>query len=83
VKKWKPRTKYAVLPVRRDDHVTVIAGDHKGKEGRVLKVFPETQRVIVEGVNMVKRHTRAGRERQGGIVEKEAPIHVSNVKKTG
>jgi large subunit ribosomal protein L24 len=83
MKKLKPRTKFAVLPVRRDDHVEVIAGAHKGKTGRVLKVFPETQRVVVEGVNMVKRHTRATRERQGGIVEKEAPIHVSNVKKAG
>jgi large subunit ribosomal protein L24 len=83
MKKWKPRTKHAVLPVRRDDHVEVIAGEHKGKTGRVLKVYPETQRVVVEGVNMVKRHTKPTRERQGGIVEKEAPIHVSNVKKAG
>jgi large subunit ribosomal protein L24 len=70
------------MHVRKDDHVTVIAGSHKGKTGKVLKVFLKKNRVIVEGVNLVKRHTRATQTRQGGIVEKEAPIHVSNVKKS-
>jgi len=66
--------------VRRDDTVIVIAGKDKGKVGRVLRVFPKRERVIVEGVNIVKKHVRARPpEVQGGIVEVEAPIHVSNV----
>jgi len=64
----------------KSDTVKVISGNHKGKVGRVLKVFPKSDRVIVEKVNLVKRHTRARSQTdQGGIVEKEAPIHVSNV----
>jgi len=69
------------MHVKKEDQVIVISGVHKGKAGKVLKVFPKKERVIVEGVNLVKRHTRATQTRQGGIVEKEAPIHVSNVKK--
>jgi large subunit ribosomal protein L24 len=69
------------MHVRKGDEVEVIAGDHKGKTGRVLKVIRDKNRVVVEGVNMVKRHTRQTQKRQGGIVEKEAPIHASNVKK--
>ncbi len=69
------------MHVRRDDQVVVIAGEDRGKTGRVLKVFPGNGRIIVEGVNLVKRHTRPTQNRQGGIVEKEAPIHASNVKK--
>lgn len=69
------------MHVRRDDQVMVIAGEDRGKTGRVLKVFPGNGRIIVEGVNLVKRHTRPTQNRQGGIVEKEAPIHASNVKK--
>jgi len=69
------------MHVRRDDQVMVIAGAHKGKTGRVLKVFLKTDRVVVEGVNLVRRATRATQNQQGGIVEKEAPLHVSNVKK--
>ena len=68
------------MHVRKDDLVKVLAGDHRGKTGKVLKVFPKTNRVIVEGVNFVKRHMRPTGTEQGGIVEKEAPIHVSNVK---
>ena len=68
------------LHVKRDDKVMVIAGKEKGKIGKVLRVFPEKQRVIVEKVNMVKRHVHPGPTTgQGGIIEKEAPIHVSNV----
>jgi len=67
------------MKIRRFDQVQVIAGEDKGKKGKVLKVFPDTQRVIVEGVNFVKRHSRARPGRQAGIVEREGPIHVSNV----
>ncbi|HDD43954.1 MAG TPA: 50S ribosomal protein L24 [Candidatus Desulfofervidus auxilii] len=68
------------LHVKKNDKVMVIAGKEKGKIGRVLRVFPKTQRVIVEKVNIVKRHTPPSPTTgQGGIIEKEAPIHVSNV----
>lgn len=68
------------MNVKKNDIVMVIAGNAKGKEGKVLKVFPEKQRIIVEGVNIVKRHTRPSQNNpQGGVVQKEAPIHVSNV----
>ena len=68
------------LKIRKGDTVMVIAGDDKGKTGRVLAVDEGTQRVIVEKVNFVKRHTKARRQgTQGGILEKEAPIHLSNV----
>jgi len=68
------------MKVRKNDQVIVIAGNYKGKKGKVLKVFPKSQRIIVEGVNFIKRHTRPNQQNpQGGIVEKEAPIHVSNV----
>jgi len=67
------------LKVRKDDEVVVITGRDKGKSGKVIRVIPDELRVVVQGVNMVKRHTRPAQGRQGGIVEKEAPIHVSNV----
>ena len=68
------------LKIRKGDIVQVIAGDDKGKTGRVLSVDSEKQRVIVEKINFVKRHTKARRQgQQGGILEKEAPIHLSNV----
>ena len=67
------------MKIRRFDQVKVISGEGKGKTGKVLKVFPENSRVIVEGVNFIKRHTRARPGTQAGIVEREAPIHVSNV----
>lgn len=64
----------------KGDEVLVIAGNDRGKTGKVLAIFPEKQRVIVEGVNFVKRHTRpTQRNPQGGVVEREAAIHVSNV----
>lgn len=70
-----------MLRIRKNDTVLVITGDDKGKTGKVLKVFPDKQRIIVEGVNFIKRHTRPNQKNpQGGIIEKEAPIHVSNVK---
>lgn len=65
--------------IKKDDLVIVIAGKDKGVQGRVLKVYPEQERVLVEGVNRIKRHQSPRRFREGGIVEREAPIHVSNV----
>jgi len=68
------------LHVKKDDTVMVIAGKEKGKNGKVVRVFPETGKVVVEGLNMVKRHTRPNRlNTEGGIVEKEAPLNASNV----
>jgi large subunit ribosomal protein L24 len=67
------------VKIRRFDQVVVVSGEDRGKKGKVLKVFPDTERVIVEGVNFVKRHTRARPRVQAGIIEREAPIHVSNV----
>jgi len=67
--------------IKKGDNVEVITGKDAGRRGRVLRVDPDRQRIIVEGVNMIKRHTRANPQRrvQGGIVEREAPIHMSNV----
>jgi large subunit ribosomal protein L24 len=68
------------MKIRKDDTVIVIAGRDKGKKGKVRRAFPNENRVIVEGLNMIKRHSRARRAaRQAGIIELEAPIHVSNV----
>ena len=67
------------LKVKKGDTVTVLAGRDRGAKGEILKVFPEEQRVIVQGVNIVKRHTKPSRMGTGGIEEKEAPIHISNV----
>jgi large subunit ribosomal protein L24 len=69
------------LRVRRDDQVIVISGKDRGKTGRILRVDPKNERVYVEGLNIVKRHTkpRPGSTDPGGIVESEGPIHVSNV----
>ena len=69
------------LHVKKGDSILVIAGDSKGSKGKILKVYPETERVLIEGVNMVKRHTKpSAKYPNGGIIEKEAPIHISNVK---
>jgi len=67
--------------IRKNDQVIVRAGKDRGKKGRVLSVVPDKNRVIVEGVNLIKRHTRPNPQRniKGGIVEREAAIHVSNV----
>ena len=65
--------------IRKGDTVMVLTGRDKGKQGSVLKVLPEKDRVIVQGVNMVKRHFRGGQGQAPGIVDKEATIHVSNV----
>ena len=68
-------------PIRKNDNVLVVTGKDRGKRGRVLKVVPEKNRLIIEGVNMIKRHTRPnpGKNIKGGIVEREASIHASNV----
>jgi large subunit ribosomal protein L24 len=68
------------MKIKKNDIVTVIRGKDKGKSGKVLKVFTGVDRVIVEKVNFVKKHTKPSQKvQQGGIVEKEAPIHVSKV----
>jgi len=66
--------------VKKNDLVMVVRGKEKGKSGRILRVLPEKQKVIVEKINFIKRHSRPhGQQRKGGILEKEAPLHVSNV----
>ncbi len=69
------------INVRKNDRVVVIAGKDRGKKGRVIEVLPRKKKLIVEGVNVLKRHNRANSRSgvQGGIIEREAPIHVSNV----
>ena len=68
------------LKIKTGDTVTVIAGDHKGSEGKVMSVDREKNKAIVEGVNVVKKHEKPSAQNpQGGIVEKEAPIHISNL----
>ena len=69
-----------MLNIVKNDTVKVIGGNHRGKVGKVLKVFPKTNRVIGEKVRLVKRHTKPrSQQDQGGIIEKEASIHMSNV----
>ncbi len=74
-------TTAAVYAIRKNDSVVVISGRDRGKRGRVLRVVPEKSRVIVEGVNFIKRHTRPNPQKniKGGIVEREAPLAASNV----
>lgn len=68
------------MHIKQGMTVRVIRGNHRGEEGKVLHVFPKKERVIIEGVNLIKRHTRPSQENpQGGIVEKEAALHVSNL----
>ena len=72
------------LKIRRDDEVIVISGKDRGKTGKVLRVDPRKQKVIVEGLNMIKRHQRPMQvadpvKAAGGVIEKEGPIHISNV----
>lgn len=69
----------AKLKIKKGDKVVVLSGRDKGKEGEVVKVFVEDNRVKVSGVNTVKRHQKPTQFNQGGIVQKELPIHVSNV----
>ena len=66
--------------VRKGDLVMITAGDDRGRQGRIMRVIPDQNKVIVEGINLCKRHMRPTQtNRRGGIVEKEMPIHVSNV----
>jgi large subunit ribosomal protein L24 len=68
-------------PIRKNDNVLVVTGKNRGSRGRVLKVDPEKNRLIVEGVNLIKRHTKPNPQKniKGGVVEREASIHASNV----
>ena len=69
--------------IKKGDTVKVLAGDDRGKSGRILEVIPETGCALVEGLNFVKKHVRRSQDNpQGGVFEKEAPIHLSNLKKT-
>ncbi|HSO99147.1 MAG TPA: 50S ribosomal protein L24 [Solirubrobacteraceae bacterium] len=71
------------LRIKTDDEVIVISGKDRGKRGKVLRVHPKSQKVFVEGLNIVKRHQRAQQvgasQQPGGVIEKEGPIHISNV----
>ena len=67
------------VKIKKGDRVIVTTGRDKGKKGEVIKVFPKEDRVLVSNVNMVKRHQRQSQRQQGGIVNKEAPIQVSNL----
>jgi large subunit ribosomal protein L24 len=70
------------MHVRKGDEVVVIAGADKGKRGKIIEVSPKSQRVLVEGAHIIKRHTRKSQQHpQGAIVEREGPIHISNVMK--
>jgi large subunit ribosomal protein L24 len=72
------------MHVRKNDRVIILAGRDKGKVGKVLRVMPEVDKVVVEGINKVKRHTKPNQQnQQGGIIEKEAPLHASNVALVG
>jgi large subunit ribosomal protein L24 len=75
------KTSSRVKSVRKNDEVIVLTGKDRGKRGRVLQVLPERNRVVVEGVNMIKRHTKQNPQKnvKGGIVERESSIHASNV----
>lgn len=66
--------------IKKNDYIEVISGKEKGRRGKVLKIFPKANRVLVEHINLVKKHTRPrGQEIKGGIIKKEAPLNVSNV----
>ena len=68
------------IKIKKDDNVLVIAGEHRGSEGKVIKIIKEKNRAIIEGVNMIKKHEKPSAQNpQGGIIEKEAAIHISNL----
>src|SRR5216117_2320391 len=71
----------AIPPIKKNDEVFILRGKDRGKTGRVLIVIPKEERIVVEGVQMIKRHTRPNPQKniKGGVVEKEASIHISNV----
>jgi len=67
------------LKIKKGDKVVVLAGRDKGKKGEIVKVFPSENTAVVRGVNVVRRHQKQSATREGGIISKEAPIHVSNI----
>jgi large subunit ribosomal protein L24 len=67
------------LKIKKGDHVVMLTGKDKGKKGEVLKVMPSENRAIVKGVAMVRRHQRQTASQEGGIINKEAPVHISNI----
>ena len=69
----------AKMKIRKNDTVQILSGKYKGRIGTVLRALPQESKVVVQGVNVVKRHTRPSATSAGGIIEKEMPIHVSNV----
>jgi large subunit ribosomal protein L24 len=69
----------AKLKIKKDDHVVVISGRDKGKQGKVLRVFPAEERAVVQGVHIARRHSKPSMGDPGGIVEKELKIHISNL----
>jgi len=73
------RVEKVKVRLRKGDKVVVLAGKDKGKRGEILRMIPRENRAVVAGVNMIKRHTRQTPTSQGGIIEREAPIHVSNL----
>ena len=71
------------IKIKKDDKVVIIAGEHKGAQGKVFKILRDQNKVLVEGVNLIKKHSKPSTKNpQGGIMEKEAPIHISNVSLT-
>ena len=67
------------LKIKKDDEVIILAGKNKGKTGKVISVFPINNKVLVKGVNIAKKHTKASEKQTAGIIDKEMPIHLSNV----
>jgi large subunit ribosomal protein L24 len=77
---WEERQELFIMKIRKNDTVLVITGKDRGKKGKVRFAYPKDERVLVEGVNFIKRHTRAkAQARQAGIIEREAPVRVSTV----
>ena len=75
----KINNKKVKLHIKIGDNVLIISGDHKGEQGKIVKVLPSDSKAIVEGLNKVKHHVKPSAQVPGGIVEKEAPIHISNL----
>jgi large subunit ribosomal protein L24 len=69
----------ARFKIKKGDNVVVLSGKDRGKRGEVLRVLPKENRVLVQGVNVVKRHTRPSQAQPGGVLEREAPVHISNL----
>ncbi len=67
------------LHIRRDDTIKVLAGKDRGKSGKVIRLYPDNQRALVQGVNFVKKSVRRRQDQQGGIVQQESPLHLSNL----